>query len=219
MAKQLPDLVISDVMMPVMDGLELTRQIKQHVNTSHIPVILLTAKTDEADHTQGYLSGADAYLTKPFNAQHLELLVQNMQKSRKQQIEHFKHASELNVKQIVNNPKDEAFMNGLINIIMDNIAKEEFGVNEIIAQLHISRSLLHTKLKSLTGCSITQFVRTLKMKEAKKHLLSGLNVSETSFAVGISDPNYFTKCFKKEFDITPSEFIKQSFGQADITKP
>ena len=90
-----------------------------------------------------------------------------------------------------------------------NLTKEDFGVTEITAHLRISRSLLHMKLKSLTGCSITQFIRTIKMKEAKTHLLNGMNVSEASFAVGISDPNYFTKCFKKEFNITPTEFLKQ----------
>ena len=176
---------------------------------SHIPVILLTAKTDENDHTEGYLRGADAYITKPFNAKNLELLVQNIQKSRKQSIEHFKQAEELNIKQITNNPRDEIFMKELMELIMANLTKEDFGVTEITAHLRISRSLLHMKLKSLTGCSITQFIRTIKMKEAKTHLLNGMNVSEASFAVGISDPNYFTKCFKKEFNITPTEFLKQ----------
>ena len=208
-AKQLPNLIISDLMMPVMDGLEFTERVKQDVTTSHIPVILLTAKTDENDHTEGYLRGADAYITKPFNAKNLELLVQNIQKSRKQSIEHFKQAEELNIKQITNNPRDEIFMQELMELIMANLTKEDFGVTEITAHLRISRSLLHMKLKSLTGCSITQFIRTIKMKEAKTHLLNGMNVSEASFAVGISDPNYFTKCFKKEFNITPTEFLKQ----------
>ena len=208
-AKQLPNLIISDLMMPVMDGLEFTERVKQDVTTSHIPVILLTAKTDENDHTEGYLRGADAYITKPFNAKNLELLVQNIQKSRKQSIEHFKQAEELNIKQITNNPRDEIFMKELMELIMANLTKEDFGVTEITTHLRISRSLLHMKLKSLTGCSITQFIRTIKMKEAKTHLLNGMNVSEASFAVGISDPNYFTKCFKKEFNITPTEFLKQ----------
>ena len=207
--KQLPDLIVSDVMMPVMDGLELTAYVKQDLNSSHIPVILLTAKTDELDHTQGYLKGADAYITKPFNAQNLELLVQNMRTNRKQNIEYFKRIKKLNITQITNNPRDEVFMKELVDLIMANIKDEEFGVTEIITHMKVSRSLLHTKLKSLTGCSITQFMRTIKMKEAKIHLQNGMNVSEASYAVGMSDPNYFTKCFKKEFNITPTEFIKQ----------
>ena len=207
--KQLPDLIVSDVMMPVMDGLELTAYVKQDLNSSHIPVILLTAKTDELDHTQGYLKGADAYITKPFNAQNLELLVQNMRTNRKQNIEYFKRIEKLNITQITNNPRDEVFMKELVDLIMANIKDEEFGVTEIITHMKVSRSLLHTKLKSLTGCSITQFMRTIKMKEAKIHLQNGMNVSEASYAVGMSDPTYFTKCCKKEFNITPTEFIKE----------
>ena len=208
MTKQLPDLIISDLMMPGMNGLEFTAHIKEDAMTSHIQIILLTAKADEHDYTEGYLKGADAYISKPFNAQNLELLVQNMLNVRRLNIEHFKQAKELNIKQITNNPRDEIFMKELVRLIMDNINKEDFGVSEITAHFRISRSLLHMKLKSLTECSITQFIRTIKMKEAKTHLLNGMNVSEASFAVGISDPNYFTKCFKKEFNLTPTEFLK-----------
>lgn len=207
--KHLPDLIVSDIMMPVMDGLELTTYVKQNINTSHIPIILLTAKTNEPDQTEGYLKGADAYITKPFNAQNLELLVQNMRAGRKRNIDYFKRIEELNITQITNNPRDEVFMKELVDLVMTNIKDEEFGVTEIISHMKVSRSLLHTKLKSLTGCSITQFMRTIKMKEAKMHLQNGMNVSEASFAVGMSDPNYFTKCFKKEFTVTPTEFVRQ----------
>lgn len=208
MEKKTPDIIISDVMMPGMDGFEFSRRVKEDVKTCHIPVILLTAKTDEKDHTEGYISGADAYITKPFNSQNLELLVQNIQTGRKRNIEHFKQAEELNITQITNNPRDEMFMKNLVDLIMENLGNETFDVTEITSALHISRSLLHNKIKALSGSSITQFIRTIKMKEAKKFLLSGMNVSETSYAVGISDPNYFTKCFRKEFGITPTEFMK-----------
>ena len=121
----------------------------------------------------------------------------------------------MNVTQVTNNPRDEKFMKELVDLIMKNISQEDFGVTEITAEMHISRSLLHTKLKSLTGCSITQFMRTIRMKEARTHLMNGMNVSEASYAVGMSDPNYFTKCFKKEFDITPSEFLKQITAESN----
>ena len=209
LSKRLPDIIVSDIMMPKVDGLEFTKRVKQDVSTSHIPVILLTAKTDEKDHTEGYKCGAEAYLAKPFNAQNLELLIENIQNNRRKVIERFKQAEEMNVTQVTNNPRDEKFMKELVDLIMKNISHEDFGVTEITAELHISRSLLHTKLKSLTGCSITQFMRSIRMKEARTHLLNGMNVSEVSYAVGMSDPNYFTKCFKKEFEITPSEFIKR----------
>ena len=207
--KRIPDIIVSDVMMPRMDGLEFTRRVKQEMSTSHIPIILLTAKTDEKDHTEGYKCGAEAYIAKPFNSQNLERLVENIQNNRRKIIARFKEAEELNVTQVTNNPRDEKFMKELVDLIMKNISQEEFGVTEITAEMHISRSLLHTKLKSLTGCSITQFLRTIRMKEARTHLLNGMNVSEASYAVGMSDPNYFTKCFKKEFNITPTEFLKQ----------
>lgn len=207
--KMYPSLIISDVMMPVMDGFELTRNVKQDINTSHIPVILLTAKTDEGEQTQGYLCGADAYIPKPFNAKNLELLVRNMQQNRMSGIAHFKQTEELNIMQITNNPRDEKFMKDLVDLIMTNIAKEDYGITEITSALCISRSLLHTKLKMLAGCSASQFIRSIRMREAKKYLLDGMNVAEAACAVGMTDPNYFTKCFKKEFDVTPTEFIKE----------
>lgn len=214
LSRRLPDIIVTDIMMPRMDGIEFTRAVKADMSTSHIPVILLTAKTDEADYTEGYGAGAEAYITKPFSTQNLELLILNIQKNRQRNIERFKKAEEMNVKQIVNNPRDEKFMKELVDLIMKNMANEEFSVSDITSSMHISRSLLHTKLKSLTGCSITQFLRTIRMKEAKTRLMEGMNVSEASYAVGMSDPNYFTKCFRKEFNITPTEFIRQiSSGQ------
>ena len=201
-----PDVILLDLGLPDMDGIDVISEIRKWAVT---PIIVISARNRESEKVKALDAGADDYITKPFNAKNLELLVQNIQKSRKQSIEHFKQAEELNIKQITNNPRDEIFMKELMELIMANLTKEDFGVTEITAHLRISRSLLHMKLKSLTGCSITQFIRTIKMKEAKTHLLNGMNVSEASFAVGISDPNYFTKCFKKEFNITPTEFLKQ----------
>ena len=209
-ARGCPDIIISDIMMPEMTGLEMLSCIREDVATSHIPVILLTAKTDEKDHTEGYISGADAYIDKPFNARNLELLVNNILVGRQRNLEHFRKMEELNIKQMTGNPRDEAFMEKLVKLIMDNIREENFGVTEITAGMNVSRSLLHMKLKSLAGCSITQFIRTLKMKEARKYLAEGMNVSEAAYAVGMSDPNYFTKCFKAEFGITPSEYMKSA---------
>lgn len=209
-AKGCPDIIISDIMMPEMTGLEMLSCIREDVATSHIPVILLTAKTDEKDHTEGYSTGADAYIDKPFSARNLELLVNNLLAGRQRNLDHFRKMEKLNVKQIAGNPRDEAFMEKLVKLIMDNIREENFGVTEITSGMNVSRSLLHMKLKALAGCSITQFVRTLKMKEARKCLSEGMNVSEAAYAVGMSDPNYFTKCFKAEFGITPSEYIKSA---------
>lgn len=205
---ELPDLVVSDVMMPEMDGIELLERVKEDISTCHIPVILLTAKTDDSAQTEGYMAGADAYIAKPFNARNLELLVQNIQKGRERNIERFRHAEELNVNKIVNNPKDERLMNDLVDLILENLGNENFSVTDITEALRISRSRLHIKVKALTGIPITQFIRTIRIREAKKLLLDGMNVAETSYAVGYSDPNYFTKTFRAETGMTPTEFVK-----------
>lgn len=206
--KLLPDIIISDVMMPEMDGIELLGKVKGDVSTSHIPVILLTAKTDDSAQTQGYMAGADAYIAKPFNSRNLELLVQNIQKNRKRNIERFKQAEDLNVTKLVNNPRDERFMKELMELTVANLGNEDFSVNDITSALRISRSRLHIKVKSLTGLPITQFIKSIRLRESKKLLLEGLNVAETSYAVGFSDPNYFTKSFRTEFGMTPTEFVK-----------
>ena len=208
--KRLPDMIISDVMMPEMDGIELLKKVREDISTCHIPVILLTAKTDDSAQTQGYMAGADAYIAKPFNARNLELLVQNIQKNRERNIERFKQSEALNVTKIVNNPRDERFMKDLMEVIEANIGNEDFNVNDITSALHISRSRLHLKVKSLTGLPISLLVRTIRLRESKKFLLEGLNVAETSYAVGISNPNYFTKLFRDEFGIPPTEFVKNS---------
>lgn len=205
-----PDIIISDIMMPIMDGIELSKKLKSNLLFSHIPIVLLTAKTMEADFTEGYSSGADAYIVKPFNSENLELLVNNLLKTRQRNIERFNENEDTDIKEIVSNPRDEKFMSDLVILIMDNIRNEDFGVTEITSEMAVSRSLLHIKLKKLADVSITEFIKQIKMKEARKLLLAGNNVSETSFAIGISDPNYFTKCFKKYTGFTPSEFIKNT---------
>ena len=134
--------------------------------------------------------------------------MQNIQKGRARNIERFRHAEELNVNKIVNNPKDERLMNDLVDLILENLGNENFSVTDITEALRISRSRLHIKVKALTGIPITQFIRTIRIREAKKLLLDGMNVAETSYAVGYSDPNYFTKTFRAETGMTPTEFVK-----------
>lgn len=203
-----PDIIISDVMMPVMDGFEMTGKLKSDLATSHIPVILLTAKTGEENMVDGFNRGADVYIEKPFSSQSLELQVKNMITTKFSNIQRFKHDPEINITQITTNPRDEKFMNHLLELVMKNIDNDSFSVADITSALGISRSLLHIKLKSLANVSVTEFIRDIRMREARGKLLTGMNVSEASFAVGISDPNYFTKCFKKQFGLTPSDFVK-----------
>lgn len=211
--RMMPDIVISDVMMPVMDGFEMTRSLKSNLATSHIPIILLTAKTGEENMVDGFNQGADVYIEKPFSSQSLELQVKNILNTKYNNIQRFRHDPEVDVKQITSNPRDEKFMNTLLDLVMTNLDNDSFSVSDITNALSISRSLLHIKLKSLAGVSITEFIRDIRMREARSKLLSGMNVSEASFAVGISDPNYFTKCFKKQFGLTPSDFVKSIRSQ------
>ena len=204
----MPDLIISDVMMPGMDGFEMTRKLKSELLTSHIPIVLLTAKVHEQDRIEGFEMGADAYIPKPFNNQVLELQVRNLLNTRNSNILRFKHNMHVDIRNVARNPRDEKFLNSIVEIIMKNLSNEKFSIHDITTALAVSRSFLHLKLKNLVDQSATEFIRTIKMKEARKMLMSGMNVSETSYAVGISDPNYFTKCFKKQFGQTPSEFLK-----------
>ena len=209
------DFIVSDVMMPNMDGYELVKRLKNDINYNHIPIVLLTARGEDSDQRIGYESGADAYMQKPFNSYNLELLVKNILKQKERNIENFKRSSNMEVEQIVNNNKDRDFINSIKELVLDNIKDEDFSISIILEKLAVSRTLLHVKLKSLTGYSITQFIRSIKMKEAKKYLQQGYNVSETSYAIGISDPNYFTKSFKKEFNMTPREFVKSISPDSD----
>jgi len=206
--QMMPDIIISDVMMPGMNGLELTRKLKSELLTSHIPVILLTARVEENDKIEGFECGADAYVEKPFNIHTLELQVSNMLNTKNSNIQHFKHDARFDSKKLAYNPRDEKFLNSIIDLIMKNLDNDQFAVKDITDALGMSRSLLHIKLKNLADLSVTEFIRNIRMKEAREKLISGMNVSETSFAVGISDPNYFTKCFKRQFGQTPSEFLK-----------
>lgn len=206
--KMMPDIIISDVMMPVMDGFQMTQKLKSDLATSHIPIILLTAKTGEENIIDGFSQGADVYIEKPFSSQSLELQIKNILTTKSNNIQRFKHSPDVNITQIATNPRDEKFMKDLLELVMNNLDNDDFSVSDITDALGISRSLLHIKLKSLANVSVTEFIRNIRMREAREKLLSGMNVSEASFAVGISDPNYFTKCFKRQFGQTPSDFIK-----------
>jgi len=206
--REMPDIIISDIVMPQMDGLEMTRRLKGELMASHIPVVLLTARSEESEKVEGFECGADAYIEKPFNPQRLELQIRNLLNTRRRNVERFKHGTAFDAKRLTHNPRDEKFLSSVVDVIMKNMGNENFSVREITDALCVSRSLLHMKLKKLVDLSVTEFVRNIRMKEARERLSQGMNVSEASYAVGISDPNYFSKCFKKQFGQTPSDFIR-----------
>lgn len=195
-------------MMPVMDGFELCKRIKNEFSTCHIPLILLTAKTGTDDKLEGYGMGADYYIEKPFNARMLEIQVQNIIKTRLSNIESIRNNPQKSVSSTLMNERDCSFVSKLNELIEENIENQFFSISDITKVLNVSRTLLHVKCKKLINVSVTDYIRERRMHKAKALLSAGHNISETAYAVGFSDPGYFSKVFKKQFNISPSDFIK-----------
>ncbi len=201
------DLIISDVIMPKMDGIEMCKEIKTNIRTSHIPVILLTARSSEEFQNTGYKTGADAYITKPFDAEVLKVRVRNLLESRKKLIEKFKKDIILQPKEVTATSADEDFLQKAIDIVEQNMTNPEFVITDFIDEIGMSRSVFYKKLKALTDQSISEFIRTLKLKKAAQLLKnSELNISEIAFELGFNDLKYFRETFKLLFKVTPSEY-------------
>ncbi len=222
------DIVVSDVMMPEMDGIELCNHLKNDLATSHIPVILLTAKNDEQSTMAGFKSGAEAYVTKPFDPQILELRVKNIMRARskfsKAIIESAEEVPEMavavaEVEMPAFNKFDKDFLARVNALIAENMDNSQFSIADITREFGISRSLLHIKMKSFANTSMTDYIRRRRMARACELLREGYNVSETAYRTGYSDPNYFTKVFKKEFGITPTEYIANPSSKVNQQKP
>ncbi len=201
------DLIISDVMMPEMDGFEFCNLIKTDITTSHIPVILLTAKTSATHHKKGYLNGADVYITKPFDAKMLEIRVENLLQSRRSLIAKFRKDIILEPKKLTVTSTDEVFLKKALGIVEDNLSNSDFTIDLFISEMNMSRSVLYRKLKALTGQSITEFIRNIKLKRAGQLILnSQMNISEIAFDLGFNDLKYFRKSFQKLFNVLPSQY-------------
>ena len=202
------DMIISDVMMPQMDGNELTRIIKSSVEWNHLPVILLTAKNREEDRKQSMLIGADDYITKPFKLGDLELRIDNIIKNRKRIMESM-GIEDTSDKEKVLTP-DELFLQQAYNCVVKNMSNTDFDRNLFASEMGASSSTLYNKLKSITGQNVTTFIRDIRMKEAKRLVETQpeLRVSDIAYKVGFKDPKYFATCFKKEFGVQPSEYIE-----------
>ena len=203
----IPDLVVSDVMMPQMDGLELCSRLKQSTATSHIPVILLTARTLDEQRIEGYEHGADAYITKPFSAPLLLARIHNLLQSRKQLKQVFAGADEL-AKEEISTP-DKEFVSKIRSEIHRNISNNDFGVEQLGAAVDLSRVQLYRKVKALTGLSPVELIRATRVNRARKLIEGGAtSVSEVAYQVGFTSPSYFTKCFKDQFGVSPMELLK-----------
>ena len=203
------DIIISDVMMPEMDGLELCRTLKNNIETSHIPVILLTAKNSTEDRIECYEAGADGYISKPFELKLLEARIANFIAQKRKKQSEFQSNSEISFTALEYPSIDEQFLKKSVEVIQCNLSNSDFDVNHFAKEMNLSNSSLYRKIKSLTGLSPVEYIRNIRLKHACKLLQdNAISISEVAYAVGFSDPKYFASCFKAEFSITPSEYQK-----------
>ncbi|MDP4268824.1 MAG: two-component regulator propeller domain-containing protein [Bacteroidota bacterium] len=209
-----PDLIISDIMMPVMDGLEFCKKVKSNFVTSHIPVILLTAKSATDTQIESFNQGADAFLVKPFNEDLLKAMIQNLNERRQRVQMRFADSMDTGALNIAEESQDKKFMDKALKVIKENYTDSNFDVSEFIDTMGISRSLLHKKLQNLAGQSASRFIRTYRLNVARELIVKNrinhtLNISEIAYEVGFNDPKYFTRCFTKHFGVTPSSFLDE----------
>lgn len=208
--ESLPDLVITDVMMPLEDGISMTRRLKLHELLSHIPVIMLSAKASVQSRLEGMESGADAYLAKPFHPDELTALVNNLLRTLEQQ--RLRYASVITATSRPYNERmagGDQYLQKLVEVMDAHILETEFSVNELAEAMHISRSQLHRKITALTGLSTTHFIRNLRLEKARDLLEANAgNVTEIAYQCGFNSPSYFSKTFTEHFGKAPSEFLK-----------
>ena len=207
------DIIITDVMMPVMDGIKLCKNIKQNIRTCHIPVIILSAKTDIKDQLEGLQVGADDYISKPFAITVLTSKIQNMMRTRRHMLEKYAKSLEVEPEKITFNAMDEELLKRAVSIVEENIDNIEFSTDEFAQKMNMSRSNLHLKLKAITGESAIDFIRKIRFKKATELLKSGrYTVAEVSSMVGFNSSSYFATCFKKYVGCLPTEYIKKAKG-------
>lgn len=204
---QQPDLIVSDVMMPEMNGIDLCRKIKTDERVSHIPVILLTARSNEEQKLEGFESGADEYVTKPFNFEILESRIKNLILQREKSHKTFRKTLDVKASELKITPLDTRFIENAIKYVEQNVSSPDFSVEDLGRELGISRAYLYKKILALTGKSPLEFIRTIRLQHAAQLLeKSQLSVSEVAYKVGFNNPKYFTKYFKEEFHILPSAY-------------
>ena len=231
--KYLPDIIISDVMMPEKDGIEMTRELRADMTTSHIPIILLTAKTTIESKLEGLEYGADDYITKPFSATYLQARVENLLMQRKKLQSFYRDslmhinistgqevapvatdmpsaeedASETVPATLEMSPNDRKFMDKLVELMEQNMDNGELVVDDLVRELAVSRSVFFKKLKTLTGLAPIEFIKEMRIKRATQLIETGeFNMTQISYMVGINDPRYFSKCFKAQVGMTPTEY-------------
>ena len=204
-----PDMVLLDVMMPKMDGIEFCRYVKNKLELSHIPVILLTAKNKEEDRAEAYEVGADAFISKPFNLAVLHARIRNLLKYKERKAHDFKNQLVFEIKELDYTSIDEDFMQRAIDCVNRHLEDSDFDQPQFVEEMGTSKSTLYKKLKSLTGLNTSAFIRNIRLKAACRIMEekgSSVRVSDLAYAVGFNDPKYFSSCFKKEFGMLPTEY-------------
>ncbi|MDT3402130.1 two-component regulator propeller domain-containing protein [Mucilaginibacter terrae] len=207
-----PELIISDVMMPNMDGIAMLDALKQHMNTSHIPVVLLTAKSSVENQMEGMRYGADFYVTKPFNTEYVLVLVESLIKQRKQLFNNLlgsKNLVQLSPGEILITSKDEQLLKQVMETVETGMTDPDFNIDDVASGIGLGRTTFYKKLKSLTGLAPVEFVKEMRLKRGKQLIDSGeYNISEISYMVGFSSSGYFSTCFKEKYGQSPSQYLK-----------
>ncbi|SHE89287.1 hybrid sensor histidine kinase/response regulator transcription factor [Dysgonomonas macrotermitis] len=205
--EQNPDIIITDLMMPEMDGMELCRRVKNNINISHIPVMLLTANDNLENERMGYKEGADAYIGKPFHWDILLFRIRNLLEQRRERQESFGRSIKINTDQITISSADDKLLQQALILIEENISNSEYSIEDLSNDMAMSRTTFYRKINSITGLTPTDFVRNIRLKKAAELLKrQELTIAEVAYNVGFSTPAYFTQAFKKEFGMLPSQF-------------
>ncbi|WP_437921046.1 hybrid sensor histidine kinase/response regulator transcription factor [Sphingobacterium sp. LRF_L2] len=216
LAQQDIDIIISDLMMPEMDGLTLCRTIKSNADFSHIPVILLTAKSSIEDRVACYQAGADSYVSKPFELKVLEARIHSFIINKRTKQLHFKANPEINISTLEYTPLDEQFLHKMLHIIEEHLSDDQFDVIALGDKLGLSKSTLYRKTKVLLDLSPSEFIKNIRLKHACQLMDKdkSISVSEVAFATGFADPRYFSTCFKAAFQLTPSEYQRKGITES-----
>jgi signal transduction histidine kinase/ligand-binding sensor domain-containing protein/DNA-binding response OmpR family regulator len=209
--EHIPDIVITDIMMAAMDGVELTRSLKKDLRTSHIPIILLTARSSDAQKLEGLNAGADDYITKPFSFEILEARMQNLLQMRDHIREKYSRFIKFQTSEVEVENQDEKFLRKVMQVLEHNLTDPDFSVEKLSHELGLSRVHLYRKLSALINETPVEFIRSTRLERGAQLLLkSGMNISEVCYEVGFQNPVYFSKCFKRKYGMLPSEYIAKS---------
>ena len=218
--KHMPDLIISDVMMPVMDGLEFCRKIKSDERTSHIPVLLLTARDAHVHYIEGFSTGADAYITKPFSSQALKLQIDNLLRLKEALQMKYSRQLVLETSNIVIESAEEKFLDRIVKIVEANIGNADFNISKLAAEIGMSQAVLYKKFSALTNMALADFIKSQRLKQASILLKSGkCSIAEIAYAVGYNDRKYFSKEFRKNFGLSPSQYLSKHAPESDSVQP